>query len=141
MTNTTRQQYTAAQIDILLNGYFRDSPRPVPYPLLAQRMGIDRYEGLDDLVWKLCTGYGGKTPTGFRRIYDPTPERVGRAGWAWVVREESAMRAALAGEGQLRDPKCDMDYIATVLARTVDECEEHWKAMNSDPLQRKGFGL
>lgn len=134
-----RQHYTAEQIDIMLNLYFRDYPRPTPYPTIALHIGVTNAEGLDDLLWKVITGYGGKTATGPRREYSRTEHRMDRTGWAWQARDDAALRAALAGDGQLRQPPCDFAYIAAVLARSVTEVEARWKEINTDILGRKGF--
>lgn len=132
--------YTDLQIDTLLNGWFRGGPRPKPFPEIAHEMGIDDYEGLDDLKWKLITGYAGKDPRGPRREYNATSHRVGRAGEPWTGRDDDALVAALAGEGQLRDPACDTTYIAAILARSVGEVEARWEELRPGRTG-EGFGL
>lgn len=136
-----RQHYTGSQIDRLLNLYFRDHVRAAPYPVIAKELGLSSYDGLDDLIWKICTGYGGKDPKGPRRAYTVAVGRLNRAGLQWQEREIKALRGALAGEGQLRQPPCDVAYVAAVLARPVAEVAAKWAALNGDPLGRKGFGI
>jgi len=140
--SSNQWDYVDAEIEILIDMYFRDNPRPAPYPAIAEAMGRPtRESGLDDLLWKVVTGYGGNTATGPRRkIIRRTPRRVAyRATRKWWPREDNALRAALAGEGQRRNPPCDIKYIATVLARTVTEVENRWTCINGDALGRRGF--
>lgn len=141
MTTPTKNHYTDHQINTLLNLYFRNHQRPVPYPAIAVEMGVTSAEGLDDLVWKIITGYGGRDARGPRRAFWAADNRVDRTGWPWYGREDNALRMALAGDGQLRRPPCDTRYVAAVLARTVAEVEARWAHLNADPLGRKGFGL
>ncbi len=136
-----RQHYTDEMVDILLNEYFRDHARPTPYPTIAEIMGVSDHEGLNDLLWKVITGYNGREPRGLRRCYEPTPKRINRTGWVWQAREDAALMLALRGEGQLRRPPCDTEYVAAVLGRSWAEVETHWNQMNEDVLGREGFGL
>lgn len=136
---TTR--YTDKQLDTLLNEYFREGARARPYPAIAVAMGVSNPKALDDLVWKIVTGYAGNNAAGPRRVYVATANRRSRAGAAWTKRDDDALRAALTGEGQQRKPPCDLAYIADVLARPVEEVDAHWKQISGDPLGRPGFGL
>lgn len=132
-------RYTRPQVDMVLDGFFRDARRPRPLAIVAQDIGLDSHEGLDDLLWKVITGYGGRDPDGPRRVYRPTLGRVWRGGWVWHGREDDALRAALAGEGQRRQPPCDVAYVATVLQRTEAEVAARWAELQADPLGRVGF--
>ena len=133
--------YTAEQVAALLDLYFRDHPRPTPFPTIADALGLPRkHEGLDDLLWKLITGYAGREADGRRRFYAPAAGRQSRVGQPWHPREEAALRAALAGEGQRRHPPVDVAYIAAVLARAVEEVVTRWELIR-DPIGRTGFGL
>jgi len=133
--------YSPTQIDTLLDMYFRDHLRPAPWPDIAKAIAVDNPEALDDLLWKTITGYPGKDPHGPRREYAPTRDRIHREGFAWHMREDDALRAALAGEGQLRNPPCDPGYIAAVLARPVEEVILQWASLGADNLGRDGFGF
>ncbi len=134
-------KYTDTQVDILLDYYFRDDPRPAPFPAIARAMGC-AVDGLDVLLWKVITGYGANTATGKRRVYVATAARVGRVGKTWLPREDAALRSALAGDGRLRTPPVDTAYIAAVLARDWAEVDLRWRELSTgDPLGRKGFGL
>ena len=133
--------YTDAHIDVLLDLYFRDAPRATPFPMIADAMELPGHEsGLDDLLWKVTTGYRGTKAHGPRREYVSGAARPCRARMAWWPREDSTLRNALAGEGQERDPPCDVAYIAAVLARPVKEVAAHWASLRADPLGRPGFG-
>lgn len=116
--------YTDEQVDVLLNGYFRDHPRPRPYPDIAKDMGVDDPDVLYYLLWRVVTGYEGKDPTGPRRVYKPTVLRVNRIGQVWRPREDKAILDALEGAGQLRRPPCNIDYIASVLGRSAREVQD-----------------
>ena len=121
--------------------YYRDHPRPAPYPVIAATIGaLDSLNGLDDLRWKVVTGYHGHDADGPRREYAPSRGRPWRVGRWWHPREDAALRAALTGEGQRRKPPVDVDYIAAVLARTPVEVAARWDAIK-DPLRRGGFGF
>ena len=136
----TKRRYADDQIDILLDCYFRPGPRPAPWPVAAERMGLPRGDsaGLDDLLWKVVTGCAGNDPEGPRRVYCPGARR-NRAGEAWLPREVKALEMALAGDGQRRNPPVDMAYIAAVLARPVAEVEAHWRKLH--PPRRGFFGV
>lgn len=133
--------YNDAQVDILLNLYFRNKPRPLPYPSIARAMGLTRYDGLDDLLWKVITGHSGKDATGPRRVYVPGSGRISMQGCPWRPRDDRALRAAMTGKGQLRNPACDTAYIAAVLGRPEPEVEARWATISGDALDRDGFGL
>lgn len=132
-------KYSPSQIDIMLNMYFRDNPRPAPWPDVARAMRVESPDGLDDLFWKVVTGHSGKNATDPRRLYVPTAIRLSRVRAPWQPRENKVLRAALAGEGQKRSPACDVAYVATVLARSKKEVAAVWAELNADPLGRKGF--
>ena len=136
----TLERYTAEQVDILLDLYFRDHVRPAPFPAIAKAIGVRDADGLDDLLWKVITGYDGRDPVGPRRHYVPTSGRCWRAGFVWRPREDAAIKAALVGEGRRRNPPVDVAYVAAVLARPVMEVVERWTRIR-DPLRRAGFGL
>lgn len=132
-------RYTAKQIDMVLDAYFRDQPRPMPWRSIASLIGEPMHDpdnALSRLVWKLTTGY---TKSGRRREYRPTSHRANRTARPWFEREITALRAGLAGEGQEREPKVDAKYMAKVLARPLLEVEDKWREINADCLGRKGF--
>lgn len=131
-------KYSDKQINTLLDHYFRDQPRPAPWPIIARAMGTPgTWNGLDDLLWKIVTGYTGHAADGPRRAAPVRGEH--RAGLTWWPREDNALHAALRGEGQRRQPPCDIDYIATVLGRPVEEVAARWEWLNKDELGRAGF--
>ena len=133
------RKYDDGQISLLLDLYFRNQPRPAPWPVVGRALGVRDTTGLDDLLWKVLTGYSGNMPDGPRRA---TPRRGRhRAGYVWWPREDGALHAALRGEGQRRCPPCDTAYIAAVLARTEEEVKVRWAHLNQDTLDRSGFGL
>ena len=135
--------YTPEQIDILLNCFFRDHRRHMPWKQIAERMGPDVEAGpLERLLWGIITGYGGNTEDGPRRAYAATATRERRTGWTWYARETAAMQAALTGAGRKRTPPCDIAYVAAVLQRDESEVQAKWNEMNADPLGRDGgFGF
>jgi len=133
-------KYTDEQTYTLIDLYFRDHRREAPWPIIAQTMGVDNPGALDELLWKIVTGYKGKDPDGPRRVFKrPIKSRWYRKQRHWYKRENDALVAALMGKGQKRDPPCDIAYIATVLARAVDEVKDQWKCINGHPLGCKGF--
>lgn len=136
-------QYTDKQIDTLLDLYFRAGSRPAPWPMIADAMEVPRpsllpgtTNPLERLLWGIVTGYTGSKPNCKRRVYKPTTARTDRTGWVYQQRENEAIRAALNGQGRLREPPCDEDYIAAVLARSIAEIKARWEEMN--PV---GFGF
>ena len=131
--------YSDAQIDLLLDLYFRNHIRPAPWKLIANAMGISSENGLDDLLWKVVTGYNGHDPDGPRRKYAPATLRTIRHGWYWYPREDDALIASLQGQGQRRDPPCDAEYISKVLMRSENEVLVHMDRICGDPLNRRGF--
>jgi len=134
-------KYSRRHIDILLNGYFRAGPRPKPFGMIAADMGLAGHvAGLDDLLWKVITGYTGRDADGPRRVYRQTKARVRRNGWAWTRRDDMALVLALEGDGQRRDPPCDTAYVAAVLGRSVEEVEDRWATIRPGPYGG-GFGL
>ncbi|MBU0846515.1 hypothetical protein KKH23_04945 [Patescibacteria group bacterium] len=136
----TEAKYTGSQIDLLLDLFFRDHPRPMPWPHIARAMGVlATPKALDRLLWGVVTGYPGHDAHGPRREYAPTGPRVCRAGRAWLQREDRLLREALAGEGQLRQPPCDVAHVADVLARPAAEVTARWIELNADRLGREGF--
>ena len=146
--------YTNGQIDILLNHYFRDAFRAMPFPVLAEEMGLGDEvpvkgwaAALNRVLWGLFTGYGNPVdpdePTGPRqcRVYAPTGGRWPRNYKPWYTREDTALRHALGGEGQDREPPVDVAYIARVLQRDPTEVRQRWGALTAHVLGRSGFGL
>lgn len=133
-------RYTQRQVDIMLNGYLRDHPRPKPWRQIAHEMGVPfNEEALERLLWGYGNGYGGPENDSPRKEYTPGPLRYGRSGWRWWPREDKLLRSAFAGDGTLRDPPCDAEYMAKVLARSKREVERRWKQIGP-ALGREGFG-
>ena len=134
------ENYSDLQIDTMLNMYFRNHQRPAPWRQIAEAMGPDiEPKPLERLLWGLITGY---RRDGKRRVYTPTFLREDRARWPWYQRETDALQAALSGEGQRRQPPCDIPYIAGVLARrSLSEVSHMWNVIHVDSLGRTGFGL
>lgn len=140
MKEPQQHAYNTKQVFLLLDLYFRAAPRQTPWPVIAAAMGDPAFvNGLDDLFWKIVTGYAGNQADGPRRVMPRRTEH--RAGRLWYVREDNALRAALGGEGQRRQPPCDVKYIANILARPVAEVQARWNELNKDKLGRSGFGL
>ena len=143
----TQNRYTGEQVDLLLDMYFRDHSRPVPYSTIARAMvvvatvatALPSLKALDRFLWGIITGYSGRDANGPRRKYSPGPNRQNRIGCVWFPREDRALFSALAGDGQLRKPPCDVAYISAVLARSVVEVEARWRGLNVDVLGREGF--
>lgn len=134
-------EYTDSQVDVLLDMYFRDSPRNAPWPAIATAMGVEcNQNALERLLWGVVTGYGGKDPEGPRLEYVPTPARDVRTGRVWYSRETKCLGKALRGAGQQRNPPVDIRYIAAVLARTREEVSEKWEEMKN-PTGMPGFGV
>jgi len=138
------ERYTSAQIDTLLNLYFRDHPRQTPWHQIAETVdaGVEPKQ-LKRLLWGIITGYSGHEADGPRRGYIPTRLRTNRAGLPWYRREDDALLAALSGEGQKRQPPCDIWFITIILMRPAGETLLHWNEINPgrDKLNRTGFGL
>ena len=136
-----RNSHTETEVDLVLDLYFRDHRRPTPLARIAEVSGLVNENAVNCLLWRVCTGYGGNVAECMRRTYTPHPGRASRAGRWWWPREDAMLRNALEGDGQLRQPPCDIAYIAAVLARPCAEVEERWAALKRDPLDREGFGL
>lgn len=134
-------RYSDEQIDCMLNGRLRRGPRPTPWPTVALHMGLEDISGLEDLFWKVATGYSGNDPHGPRRQYKPTKHRHSNRGLQWQRCDWDVMDKALAGQGQRRKPACDFTYVAAILGRNVDEVEAEWNRRQGDPLGRAGFGF
>ena len=134
-------KYTVLQIDTLLNGYYRKGARHKPWPDIAKEIGmVATPTALDRLRWGIITGYGARISDTMRkrRQYHATMTRVGRVGWDWEVREVADLKTILEGAGRMREPVCDVEFAAVVLARSVEEVAAKWKEIK-DPLDRKGF--
>ena len=138
-------KYTDRQITTLLDLYFRDHPRPAPWYIMVSAIDDENISSyaIDRIIWGAVTGYPGREATGERRAAPQWPlgHALCRAGRKWHQREDNALRAALGGEGQRRNPPCCTTYIATVLARPVLEVQERWATINGDTLGRTDFGL
>lgn len=138
-------EYTNEQLVVLVDLFFRDSPRPAPWPAIAKAMGVEgtTETALERLLWGIVTGYSGNdADCARRRVITRHPDDTfGRAFAPWHAREDKYLRKALGGEGQNRLPPVDMEYVATVLARKPAEVAKRW-AHIQDPLGRgNGFGL
>lgn len=123
-----RTVYTLRMVDRLLDLYFRDCPRPMPYPDIAKELGCTNLKGLEDMVYMNVTGYSSFKIEGTkkceRREYKPTRYREDRSGRKWYKREDDALKLAMSPEnaGQTkRVPRCDVAYIASVLSRPEAE--------------------
>lgn len=135
-------KYSDQQIDTMLNHRLRRGLRPTPWPRVAMFMGLNDTTGLEDLFWKVVTGYSGKNPDGPRRVYIPTTGgRDNHTGLPFEPREIEVMEMALLRQGQRREPACDFAYVAAILARNEDEVEAEWNKRQNDPLGRAGFGF
>lgn len=142
-----RTVYTRRMIDKLLDLYFRDSPRAAPFSVIAKALGSRNLKGLEDMVYMTVSGYSSFKIEGTkkceRREYRPTRHREDRTGRVWYKREDDALRLAmdpkLAGQTK-REPRCDIPYIAAVLARPEAEVAARWQKL-SNPLNLVGFGL
>jgi hypothetical protein len=146
----TENEYTDEQLTTLIELYFRDFHRPMPYRVIAERMGVHRGQNaMQRLLWGVCTGYGGVgtvSGTNYRRTALRWPEGLEeyRAGATWWPREDRALGHALERKGQERTPACDTAYIAAVLARPLAEVEARWawlRAGGHAQQQGGGFGL
>jgi hypothetical protein len=141
------QDYTDDQQSALLDHYYRDHPRPAPWPIIIKAMGISDVsgapKGVVDLLWRLKTGHNGDDPDGPRLVHRRHGiNRFHRSGQKWWPREDEALSFAKGPEGQRRHPPCDPKYMSVILARTVEEVEERWEkvaAAKKDSLGRDGF--
>jgi len=136
--------YSDAQIDTMLDLFFRDNPRPAPAQIIADAIGEpDKFKSLYDFIGRIITGVSKreKGNGGPLRSYTPTSARENREGRKWYPREDQALDRALLGAGQTRKPPVDIVYIAAVLSRTQAEIAGRFFHRHADPLKRKGFGL
>jgi hypothetical protein len=139
-TDTLGVYYEPWQIDRLLNLYFRNQPRPAPWGDIAEAMQVEfNPVAHDRLLWGVVTGYPGNTAEGPRKEYTPTSARIDRTGFVWYAREDKLVRAALGGQGQRRQPPCDVAFVARVLARPEAEVAERWAHLQKDALGREAF--
>ena len=128
----------------LITMRYRDATRPAPWGVIADTLGVKGGSKrvatvLERLLWGMVTGYPGRDRHGA-----PPPPPVWakpnyRSGLGWRKPEQDALREALEGEGQVRQPPVDIAYIAAVLGRTKSEVQAEWKRMNGDQLGRQGF--
>ena len=136
------EAYSDTQIDTILNLFFRDHIKPTPWKDVGQAIGEDMtVKELYRVIWGRVTGYNGHDARGPRLVYKRTILREDRTGRLWHRREIDAMKAALEGAGRLRQPPCDVVYIAAVLARPEKEVAEMWALFSRDELDREGLGF
>ena len=131
--------YTQEEIEYILDARLRH-PRPTPWPVIAQGMGLQPYRGskLARVVWGIATGYGENNGE-VRLHWENSPDRVSRAGVPWTEEDQRLLDHGRSGEGQIRTPPVTAAYIAAVLSRPIEEVAPRW----CDPtgLKRDGFGV
>lgn len=139
----SKARYTEAEKCQILALRFRDKPRPAPWQAIAKNLGVVVGDmSIERVLWGAYTGYPtDNDAAGIPRdaLTWPRGREHCRAGDKWRKPEIEALHAALAGEGQRRNPPLDVAYIAQVLARTEDEVACQWAREKEDPLRRTGF--